>query len=83
MKYTIRNTRNAVIRLINVNPGHAKFYSFRLRCRKIDCIWGRIGGQWKAHSFTFDDNDEALEFLERKLQQKLRRGYSIDTTPQF
>jgi len=71
----MKSTKNVAIRLENTTPGHSKFWSVVLNSRKVRCFWGKIGVWSQSKKFVFDSNDEALEFVQKKLDSKMRRGY--------
>jgi len=44
--------------------------------RRVRCTWGRIGNTPAAKEFRFDDRSEAKTFMNRKFNEKLRKGYT-------
>jgi len=76
--------KNVAIRLENTTPGHNKFWTVVLGTRKVRCFWGKIGVWCQSKKFVFDSNDEALEFVQKKVDSKMSRGYiNVSTTPSF
>jgi predicted DNA-binding WGR domain protein len=64
---------------------------WEIRCEGIRChmAWGREGGRRQAKTMALGDNVQARRHLERKVRQKLRKGYvevaprrsALDTEP--
>lgn len=73
----MKMTKNVpvAIRLENTKANHYKFWSAVLKSRTVKVFWGRIGTWTQSKKFSFDSNDEALDFLQRKMESKIRRGY--------
>jgi predicted DNA-binding WGR domain protein len=67
--------KNVSVRLENTRRNHYKFWSAVMNSRTVKVFWGRIGSWTQNKKFTFDSNEEAMDFLQRKLESKLRRGY--------
>jgi len=63
------------VRLENTKGNHFKFWSATLKNRTVRVSWGRIGSWVKDKKFSFDSNEESMDFFRRKLESKLRRGY--------
>ncbi len=77
-------TKHVAVRLENTNPGHNKFWTVVLRCTSVRCFWGRIGVWSQSKKFSFDTNEDALEFVQKKIDSKIRKGYvNVTTMPSF
>jgi predicted DNA-binding WGR domain protein len=66
---------NNKIYLELVNNNHHKFYEIFLTSQGLRINYGRIGHTGKIIVFRFKTQEESLQFYNRQLQAKLKRGY--------
>jgi predicted DNA-binding WGR domain protein len=59
---------------LSVGPSH-KFYEVTVEAMRVILRYGRIGTDGKREEYTFDSQDQAHSFAERKINEKLRKGY--------
>ena len=64
-------------RLENRAYPHNKFWTVKAFRTKVVCSWGRIGSDPRKKAFHFNDQAEALEFYDAKIESKRMRGYKI------
>jgi predicted DNA-binding WGR domain protein len=58
-----------------VNDKNHKFYELFLTVKGIRINYGRIGSPGKIIVFRFKTHEESIQFYNRQLQAKLKRGY--------
>lgn len=69
----------ASITLTNTTGNHRKFWTVEPIGRKrLICKWGRIGSWIQSKVFAFETVQDAVDFAERKVENKLRRGYVMN-----
>jgi len=63
--------------LVCVDPfnNHFKDYTAELIGTNVLCKWGRIGQTHQSKEFEFDTIQEAVNFFNKKITEKLQRGY--------
>lgn len=54
---------------------HHKFYEVTLSFPMVLVTYGRIGRAGRVNLKQFPTTPEALQFIQKQLQQKLKRGY--------
>ncbi len=75
MTQTQNELKNVVIRLTNTKPGHSKYWGVRIKSRRVYVFWGHLGRLAKHRLYSFSTNVEAQDFVEQKVNSKLRKGY--------
>lgn len=73
--------RNSFVRLENTEGNHFKFWAAIIRSRVIKVSWGRIGSYSKSKKYSFDTNEDAMDFFQNKIERKLGRGYRNVSVP--
>lgn len=54
-----------------------KTYKISIEDHKVNCAWGRIGRTLQNKEFKFESQKSAIKFYEKKVQEKLKKGYKI------
>jgi predicted DNA-binding WGR domain protein len=52
-----------------------KFYEVTVESRRVILRYGRIGTEGRREEFTFGSEDQAQSFSQRKIEEKLHKGY--------
>lgn len=65
--------------LVNVNAkkNHFKVYQITRTRRAVTMSWGRIGHTLQVKKQSFPSIDAAKEFVESKIAEKAKGGYSV------
>lgn len=74
------STSFATVTLKKVNPAKntRKFWTIqRVGRTKALCSWGRIGSWIQSKVFQFVDKNDMLDFFDKKVNEKLNRGYVV------
>ena len=64
-----------MVRLEYVGGTSEKFWTVQVSGNTQTCTWGRIGRKAQTGSWTFDSHAEAVESANKKIGQKLKKGY--------
>jgi predicted DNA-binding WGR domain protein len=59
---------------LSVGAAH-KFYEVTVDATRVTFRYGRIGTEGRREEFTFDSEEKAQTFAQRKIHEKLRKGY--------
>ena len=64
------------LELSEADGGAHKFYEVRVDDTEVTITYGRIGEQGQVRSATFADHAKALKAAEKKIGEKVRKGYA-------
>lgn len=64
---------------INSSEAHNKFWSYDIDGMNVHIKWGRIGGSSDEQIKSFNTNSEVLAFINKKVREKEKKGYSKET----
>lgn len=64
------------LELSEANGGAHKFYEVRVDDTEVTITYGRIGEQGQVRTATFADHTKALKAAEKKIGEKVRKGYA-------
>ncbi|GAA3041505.1 WGR domain-containing protein [Actinokineospora globicatena] len=64
------------LELSETGGGAHKFYEVRVVDTEVTITYGRIGEQGQVRTATFADNGKALKAAEKKIGEKVRKGYA-------
>ena len=68
--------KNVEIRLVNTDGAHFKFWTISVASRTVRLSWGRIGAKRsQTRKFSFRNNEEAVEFMHKRVDIRLRGGF--------
>ena len=68
------------VEMINVTDGHNKVWLASLYDNgDVTCEWGRIGNGLQSKTFKKVGSD----YLEKKMNEKLKKNYAIDSDDSF
>lgn len=56
---------------------HNKVWAFQTNGTEVTIEWGRIGGNTEQQIKTFGNDYELQTFLNKKIQEKLKKGYKL------
>ena len=59
---------------LSVGTSH-KFYEVTVETTRVILRYGRIGTEGRSEECAFDSEDQAQSFAQRKIDEKLRKGY--------
>ncbi len=59
---------------LSIGASH-KFYEITVNAMRVTLRYGRIGTEGRREEIAFDSQDQAQSFAQRKIEEKLRKGY--------
>ena len=65
------------IYMIMTSDNHHKQWEARIFANEVQTKWGRIGGTLSKKDFDFETPAEANKYYEKKIKEKLNKGYKI------